>query len=146
MLDIFREPSYLAVSRSEDAFGRNSLTSYVTVNLVSHSSLLGSGMQGSFCWFLHLFAPRDVFPSVVCRPRCSVGRPAARSASWLVWTRGTVTSSLVAFLAGFAGDSAHRAVLLSLSSGPRCLASWLVWIRRTGVSSRSSSSLSFWTR
>ena len=32
---------------------------------------------------------------------------------------------------GFTGDSAPRAVFLSLSSGPRCAASWPVWIRRT---------------
>ena len=35
---------------------------------------------------------------------------AARSASWPLWTRSTVTSLLVACLAGFAGDSASRAV------------------------------------
>ena len=74
--------------------------------------------------------------------RILVGSPAARCASWPLWTRRTVTSLLVACLAGFAGDSAHRAVLLSLSSGPRCPASWPVWIRRTGVSSGSSTSLS----
>ena len=49
-------------------------------------------------------------------PRCST--------SWPVRTRRTFTSTLVACLAGFAGDSAHRAVLLSLSSGPRCSVSW----------------------
>ena len=38
--------------------------------------------------------------------------------------RRTVTSTLVACLGGFAGDSAHRAVLLSLSSGQRCSVSW----------------------
>ena len=70
-------------------------------------------------------------------PRCST--------SWPLWTRRTVTSLLVACFAGFAGDSAHRAVLLSLSSASRCPASWPVWIRRTGVSSRSSTFLS-WRR
>ena len=85
------------------------------------------------------------FPTVACarlvlRVFCSsgcvplvvlVGRPAARSASWPLWTRGTVTSLSVAYLAGFTGGSAPRAVFLSLSSGPRCAASWLVWIRST---------------
>ena len=43
-------------------------------------------------------------------PRCS--------ASWPFWTKSTVTSTLVSCLAGFAGDSALRAVFLYLSSGP----------------------------
>ena len=43
--------------------------------------------------------------------RILVGSLAARCASWPLWTRRTVTSLLVACLAGFAGDSAHRAVL-----------------------------------
>ena len=34
----------------------------------------------------------------------------------------------------FAGDSAPRAVFLSLSSGPRCAASWPVWIRSAVMS------------
>ena len=42
---------------------------------------------------LLVFSPRDEFPSVVCRPRCLVGRPAARLASWPVSTRRTSSRS-----------------------------------------------------
>ena len=53
-------------------------------------------------------------------PRCS--------ASWRVWTRRILVQSV-----GFAGDSAPRAVFLSLS-GPRCAASWPAWSRSTVMS------------
>ena len=39
---------------------------------------------------LRVFCTSRCVPPVVFWPRCLVGRPAARSASWPVWTRGTV--------------------------------------------------------
>ena len=62
------------------------------------------------------YAPRSMFPSVDDRPKMLDIMP--------VRITRTVSSTLVACLAGFAGDSAHRAALLSLSSGPRCSVSW----------------------
>ena len=61
------------------------------------------------------FTPRYVFPLVV-------GRPAAGSAPWLVWTRGTFMQ-----LAGFTGDDTSCAVFFLLSAGPCCRASWSSW-------------------
>ena len=60
----------------------------------------------------------------------------ASSASWSVWTRRILMQ-----MVGFAGDSAPRAVFLSLSSGPRWSASWPVWTRGTVIWRESGSGM-----
>ena len=78
----------------------------------------GSGScKGGFTGY---YVPRFMFPSVHDRPKM------------LDIMAGTDQKNSYVHIGGmlgwFAGDSAPRAVFLSLSSGPRCSASWPVWM------------------